>query len=70
MLKGLKKKKIKTMNTKMATNSHLSTTESIKQKQKKLSKQQEEEQNHRYGDHLGVISREGEGGEGGEKYRY
>ena len=46
------------MNTKMATNSHLSTTESIKQKQKKLSKQQEEEQNHRYrecfdGSHMG-----------------
>ena len=32
MLNGFKKKKIKTMNTKMATNSQLSTTEYIKNK--------------------------------------
>ena len=37
------------MNIKMATNSQLSTTESEKNK---LSKQTEQEQNHRYGDHL------------------
>ena len=35
------------MNIKRATNSQLSTTKS-----KKLSKQPEQEQNHRYGDHL------------------
>ena len=37
------------MNIKMATNSQLSTSES---KKKKLSKQAEQKQNHRYGDHL------------------
>ena len=37
------------MNIKMATNSQLSTTES---KKNNLSKQAEQEQNHRYGDHL------------------
>ena len=47
MLKDLfKKKKIKTMHIKMATNSQLSTTESKKNKNKnKLSKQLEQEQN-------------------------
>ena len=52
MLKGLikKKKQFKTMNTKMATNSQLSTTES--QKTQRNSKQLEQEQNHRYRDHL------------------
>ena len=42
------------MNIKKATNSQLSTTESKTNKQKtvKLSKQPEQEQNHRYGDHL------------------
>ena len=39
------------MNTKMTTNSQLSTTEPKKQKQK-LSKQLEQEQNHRNGDHM------------------
>ena len=34
------------MNIKMTTNSQLSTTESKKQKQNKLSKQVEQEQNH------------------------
>ena len=53
MLKGLKFKKIKTMNIKMAINSQLSTIES-----KKLSKQAEQKQNHRYGDHLGRVWRE------------
>ena len=37
------------MNSKMTTNSQLSTTEFKKQK---LSKELEQEQNHRYGDHL------------------
>ena len=40
------------MNTKMTTNSQLSTTEPTKQKQNKLSKQLEQEQNHRNGDHI------------------
>ena len=38
------------MNIKMTTNSRLSTTEPKKQNQK-LSKQLEQEQNHRNGDH-------------------
>ena len=46
-----KKKKIKNMNSKMTTNLQLSTTEPKKQKQK-LSKQLEQEQNHRNGDHM------------------
>ena len=37
------------MNSKMTTNSQLSTTEPKKQK---LSKQLEQEQNHRNGDHM------------------
>ena len=43
------------MNIKKATNSQLSTTESKKTKTEKLklSKQPEQEQNHRYVDHLG-----------------
>ena len=39
------------MNSKMITNSQLSTTEPKKQKQK-ISKQLEQEQNHRNGDHM------------------
>ena len=39
------------MNSKMTTNSQLSTTEPKKQKLK-LSKQLEQEQNHRNGDHM------------------
>ena len=39
------------MNSKMTTNSQLSTTDLIKQKQK-LNKQVEQEQNHRNGDHM------------------
>ena len=39
------------MNSKMTTNSQLSTTEPNKQK-RKLSKQLEQEQNHRNGDHM------------------
>ena len=44
-----KKKKIKTTNSKMTTNSQLSTTEPRKQK---LSKQLEQEQIHRNRDHM------------------
>ena len=41
------------MNSKTTTNSQLSTTQSKKQKNPtKLSKQQEQEQNHRNGDHM------------------
>ena len=41
------------MNSKMTTNSQLSTTEPNKDKNKnKLSKQLEQEQNHRNGDHV------------------
>ena len=39
------------MNSKMTTNSQLPTTEPIKNKNK-LSKQLEQEQNHRNGDHI------------------
>ena len=48
-----KKKKIKTMNSKMTTNSQLLTTKPKKNKNKnKLSKQLEQEQNHSNGDHM------------------
>ena len=40
------------MNIKMTINSQLSTTESKRQKQNKLNKQLEQEQNHRNGDHM------------------
>ena len=42
------------MNSKMTTNSQLSSTES--KKQNKLSKQLEQEQNHRNGNHMGGLS--------------
>ena len=63
MLKGLskKKKKIKNMNSKMTTNSQLSTEPKNKNK-KKVSKQLEQEQKHRNGDHM-------EWGRMGERYR-
>ena len=44
-----KKKKIRTMNSKMTTNSQLATTNKSKNK---LSKQLEQEQNHRNRDHM------------------
>ena len=40
------------MNSKMTANSQLSTTVPKKKKKKKLSKQLEQEQNHRHGDHM------------------
>ena len=42
---------IKNMNSKLTTNSQLSTTETKKYKNK-LNKQLEQEQNHRNGDHM------------------
>ena len=44
------KKKIKTMNSKMTTNSQLLKMES--KNKNKLNKQLEQEQNHRNGDHM------------------
>ena len=58
-----KKKKIKNMNSKMATNSKLSTTEP--KNKNKLSKQLEQGQNHRNGVQWRVIGR----GEKGNRYR-
>ena len=52
------------MNSKITTNSQLSTTESKKNKNK-LSKQPEQEQSHRNGDHMEAIS----GEEGGREWR-
>ena len=45
-------KKIKTMNSKMTTNSQLLTMESKNKNKNKLNKQLEQEQNHRNGDHM------------------
>ena len=56
------------MNSKMTTNSQLSTTEPKKQKQK-LSQQLEQEQNHRNGDHMEGYQWGGEGGRMGEKVK-
>ena len=51
------------MNSKMTINSQLSTTEPNKNKNK-LSKQLEQEQNHRNGDHREGYQRRSGGGEG------
>ena len=56
------------MNSKMTTNSHLSTTESKKNKNK-LSKHIEQEQNHRNGDHMEGYQQGWGGGEWGKKYK-
>ena len=53
------------MNSKMTTNSQLSTSEPKKQEQK-LSRQLEQEQNHRNGDHMEDYQQGGEEGEWGE----
>ena len=50
------KKKIKTMNIKVVTNSQLSTIES-----KSQTKQTEQKQNHKYGDHLEGYQWKGKG---------
>ena len=55
------------MNSKMTTNSQLQTTEPKKIKNKsKLSKQLEQDQIHRNGDHMEGISGQGEGEEWGK----
>ena len=54
------------MNSKMTTNSQLSTTEPKKQK---LSKQLEQEQNCRNGDHMEGYQWGGRGGRMGEKVK-
>ena len=64
MLKGFKKKKIKTMNEKMAINSYLSTTES----KNKLSKQ-EQRQNHGYGERFDGCQMGGRRGRMGEEVK-
>ena len=61
-----KKKKIKTMNSKMTTNSQLSTTKPKKTKNK-LSKQLEQEQIHRNRDHIVGYQQGGGGRREGEK---
>ena len=54
------------MNSKMTTNSQVSTTEPKKQNKNKLSKQLEQEQNHRNGEYMeGYQWRSGRG----KKYR-
>ena len=69
MLKGLTKKKkiIKTITSKITTNSQLSITEPKKQNKNKLSKQLEQEQNHRNGDHMEGYQQGGGRGKMGEK---
>ena len=57
------------MNSKMTTNSELSTTEPKKQRQKKLSKQLEQEQSHRNGDHMEGYQQGRGGEEWGKRYR-
>ena len=54
------------MNSKMTTNSQLSTNEPKKNKSK-LSKQLEQEQNHKNGDHMEDYQWGGEEGRMGEK---
>ena len=53
------------MNSKMTTNSQLSTTEPKKQNKTKLSKQLDQEQSHRNGDHMEGYQWGGKGGESG-----
>ena len=55
------------MNSKMTTNSRLSTTEPKQKNKNKLSKQLEQEQNHRNGDHIEGYPWAGEWGGIGEK---
>ena len=57
------------MNSKMTTNSQLSTTEPKNRNKNKLSKQLEQEQNHRNGDHMEVYQQGGEGGKWGKRCR-
>ena len=55
------------MNSKMTANSQLLTT--TPKTKTKLSKQLEQKQNHRNGDHMGNYQWEGRGGERGNWYR-
>ena len=57
---------IKNMNSKMTTNSQLSTTKPKKYKNKP-STQLEQKQNHRNGDHMEDYQQRGGGGRMGEK---
>ena len=57
---------IKNMNSKMTTKSHLSTTEPKKGQKQKLSKQLEQEQNHRNVDHMEGYQQGGGGGNEGK----
>ena len=69
---------IKNMNSKMTTNSQLSTTEpknkQTNKKKKTLSKQLEQEQNHRNGDHMESYQLPGEEngrtGTGNKKHKW
>ena len=54
------------MNSKLTTNLQLLTTKPTKNK---LSKQLEQEQNHRNGDHMEGYQRVGKEGEWGKRYR-
>ena len=58
---------IKNMNNKMTTKSQLSTTELKTKNKNKLSKQLEQEQNHRNGDHMEGYQQGGGGRRMGEK---
>ena len=58
---------IKNMNSKMTTNSQLLTTEPKNKNKNKLSKQLEQEQNHRNGDHVEGYQWGGGGGRMGKK---
>ena len=55
------------MNSKMTTTSQLSTSERKNKNKSKLSKQLEQEQNHRNGDHMEVCQQEERGGRMVEK---
>ena len=57
------------MNSEMTTNSQLSTSEPKKTNKNKLSKQLEQEQNHRNRDHMEGYQWVGEGGGGVKRYR-
>ena len=57
------------MNSKMTTDSKLSTTEPKQKQNQKLRKQLEQEQNQRNGHHMEGFQWGGEGEEWGERYR-
>ena len=57
------------MNSKMTASSQLLTTTPKTKNKSKLSKQLEQEQNHRDGDHMEGYQQGNERGRGGERYR-